>query len=340
MSVVSYGLTKMAEEYTSCYVLVDENTRKHCYPLLKPFLPAHKVITWKAGEEHKTLKACIHIWNKLTDADADRKAVLINLGGGAISDIGGFAAATYKRGIAFINIPTTLLAMVDAAIGGKTGIDFKDFKNQVGAFAEPAKVYIHVDFLKTLPKRELRAGFAEVIKHYLIAEKQDFESLFTNQPELEAMDWQEVVKSNIRIKQLIVESDFKEQHARKGLNYGHTIGHAVESLYLAKEKQKLLHGEAVAIGLFTESFISVKKGALKPADLEKIVTVLKRYFKFRPIKESDFGKLLKLMAQDKKNAANFNQFTLLKGIGNFTINNYVQQELILDALTHYNQALK
>ncbi len=339
MSALYYGLTKMAEEYTSCFVLVDENTRKHCYPQLKPLLPAHKVIEWPAGEENKTLEACSHIWKQLTKAGADRKAVLINLGGGVIGDIGGFAAACYKRGIAFIHIPTTLLAMVDASIGGKTGVDFMDFKNQVGAFAEPAKVYIHPDFLKTLPARELRAGFAEVIKHYLIAEKQDFETLYTNAPSLEDINWLETIKSNIRIKQLIVDSDFKEQHARKGLNFGHTIGHAVESMYLSKGKHKLLHGEAVALGMLAEAYLSMAKGMLKKADLEKVTILLKRYFHFKPLKPGDFPKILKLIGQDKKNVANFNQFTLLKGIGNFTINNYVQQDLILDALNYYNTAL-
>ncbi len=198
-------------KYSLIVVLVDANTKQHCYPLLQPHLPQHHVIGILPGEEHKALKACIYIWYELTRLNADRKTLFINLGGGVIGDMGGFAAACYKRGIDFINLPTTLLAMVDASVGGKTGIDFEGFKNQIGLFAEPAAVFVYTGFLKTLPQRELLSGFAEVIKHYLIADKDAFMALTQTKPHLTAEGWDEIVKKSINIKQSFVARDPEEK---------------------------------------------------------------------------------------------------------------------------------
>jgi 3-dehydroquinate synthase len=325
----------IAGKYSSVVVLVDTNTKQHCYPLLQPHLPAHQVISILPGEEHKALKACIYIWYELTRLNADRKTLLINLGGGVICDMGGFAAACYKRGIDFINLPTTLLAMVDASVGGKTGIDFEGFKNQIGLFAEPKAVFIYTGFLKTLPPSELQSGFAEVIKHYLIADKNASTVLAQTKPQLMAEGWDEIVRKNIAIKQNFVAQDPNEKNVRKALNFGHTVGHAVESYFL-QTPQKLLHGEAIAVGMIAESFISTKLGKLSADDLESIAKLLLSYFKLPAISDEAVIEILKLMKQDKKNEAGHYQFTLLEGIGNFSINNTVQDGLIMDAFKYYN----
>ena len=327
--------------YSSCFVLVDENTKRHCYPLVKEFLPQHNLIEISAGEEHKTIETCSLIWAQLTAHQADRKSLVVNLGGGVIGDMGGFAASCYKRGIGFINIPTTLLAMVDASVGGKTGIDFNGFKNQIGVFSEPKAVFIYTSFLKTLPERELSSGFAEVMKHYLIADASAFEALATNKPAIKRLNWPEVVAANVQIKANIVEQDPKEKGVRKALNFGHTIGHSIESFFLQQASEKrLLHGEAIAIGLITESYLSVKKTLLTEAQLIKIQQVILNYFKL-PFIEIEFQKaIVELIKQDKKNEHNFTRFTLLQSIGNYSINNAVTEELIIESLNYYNSLLK
>ena len=327
--------------YSSCFVLVDKNTEQHCYPLIKDLLPKHSIIQIKAGEAYKTIETCGLIWERLTQNNADRKSLLINLGGGVIGDMGGFAASCYKRGITFINIPTTLLAMVDASVGGKTGIDFNGFKNQIGLFSDPKAVFIYTTFLKTLADRELTSGFAEVIKHYLIADAKAFEKLAEAKPSLKALNWPQVVAANVHIKSTIVNQDPQEKDIRKALNFGHTIGHAVESFFLQQDKMKpLLHGEAVAVGLITESYLSVKKGLLTEAQLIRIQQVVINYFEL-PFIEVPFQKsILELLKQDKKNEQNSTQFTLLQSIGNYSIDNPVTEELIIESLNYYNSLLK
>jgi 3-dehydroquinate synthase len=317
---------------SAAFVLVDENTLRFCYPKVLSRLPKHRLIEIKSGEENKTLQTCNYIWQKLTEASADRNAMLINLGGGVIGDVGGFAASCYKRGIRFVNIPTTLLAMVDASVGGKTGIDFGGYKNQIGLFREPDAVFIDTGFLETLPGRELRSGFAEVMKHYLIADGEAF-------GELGNVNWPELVEKNIRIKTSFVKQDPAEKHIRKALNFGHTIGHAVESYFLSGERKALLHGEAVAIGLITESFISLQKNQLSEEELGIITEMVIRFFTLPVIPEEDFNLIIDLLKQDKKSISGYNQFTLLKGIGNYSINNFVEEELIRQSLTFYNKLL-
>lgn len=325
--------------FSSVWVLVDENTLKHCYPRLIHFLPQHHLLQITSGEVHKTLASCELIWNKLSNHQADRQSLLVNLGGGVIGDLGGFAAGCYKRGISFVNIPTTLLAMVDASVGAKTGIDWMGYKNQIGLFAEPETVLVYPAFLNTLPHRELVSGWAEVIKHYLIADAAAFADLSQNLQPLSAFNWPEVVKKNIAVKSHFVSQDPHEKGIRKALNFGHTIGHAAESYFLTTEHQKLLHGEAVAIGMICESYISSRQNHLSASDLDKIVRVILHYFSLPLLPSFDLNKLLQLMKQDKKNDAQQSRFTLLNQIGNYSINNYVEEEVILDSMNYYNSLL-
>ncbi len=326
---------------TSLFVLGDENTLHHCYPKILSALTAHQLIPIKSGESNKTLTSCEYIWRQLTEANADRKALLLNLGGGVIGDVGGFAAGCYKRGIRFVNIPTTLLAMVDAGVGAKCGIDFMGFKNQVGLFNEPEAVFVHTGFLTTLPERQLRSGFAEVIKHYLIADKQAFEQLTSSHLRLSAnhtslTSWNDLVQKSISIKQHIVAQDPLEKDVRKALNFGHTIGHAMESFYLQDETHSLLHGEAVAIGMIAESYLSEKKGGLTKEELKMIGETILHYFPAEIIPEFYFPKIIALMAQDKKQERGLPQFTLLKGIGHYTIHQSVEKEWIRESLIYFN----
>ncbi|CAN0054518.1 unnamed protein product, partial [Chrysoparadoxa australica] len=238
-------------------ILVDEHTSEHCLPLIEK--GKHLVIETQSGEINKNLHTCEFIWRQLTEAGFSRRSLLVNLGGGVIGDMGGFAASTYKRGIRFINFPTTLLAMVDANVGGKLGIDFMGFKNHIGLFNDPEKIMVFEAFLKTLPRRELRSGYAEVIKHGLIMDQSYWETIKTaNFPSL---DWKKVIQRSIEIKSAVVLEDPKENGLRKILNFGHTLGHAVETWYLNHEKS-LLHGEAIAVGMILEAHISMQKGLL------------------------------------------------------------------------------
>lgn len=289
--------------------LVDENTKAHCLPLFKldndPL-----IIEIKSGELHKNLDTCQHIWKILTENGFSRKSLLVNIGGGVIGDMGGFAAATYKRGIRFINFPTTLLASVDANIGGKLGIDFNGFKNHIGVFQDPDAVVICDLFLQTLPERELRSGFAEVIKHGLIYDKDYY--VKSKSSEFPHLNWLKIIEKSVEIKGDVVAQDPKEAGLRKILNFGHTIGHGIETWYLNAGKS-LLHGEAISIGMITEGFLSHKSGYLSDVELKEmadyLLTIYGQY-NLPPIEE-----VLPLMMQDKKNVGNEISFSLLESIG-------------------------
>lgn len=296
------------EAYSRIAILVDENTKQHCLPL---FLKSYQIntpliIEVPAGEEHKNIESCQYLWDTFTQAALDRKTLLINLGGGVIGDMGGFAASTYKRGIDFIQVPTTLLAMVDASIGGKLGIDFKGLKNQIGLFKNPQAVFIDSQFLNTLPKEQLLSGFAEVVKHALIADKNYWNSL-QNLP-LEALSWEAIIKQSIHIKNSIVSEDPFEQGARKKLNFGHTYGHAIESHYLA-EGNAILHGEAVALGMLLESQLS----PITQLEKNEIESFIRKTFTLPILPEK--GALKKWMLNDKKNEDGTIRFSLLTEIG-------------------------
>ncbi|MGZ4158944.1 MAG: 3-dehydroquinate synthase, partial [Bacteroidia bacterium] len=239
-------------KYSKIFILVDENTLKFCYPQLvekiEPFEHA-EIIEIDSGEESKTIEVCVQIWSALSEYGADRKSLFVNLGGGVIGDMGGFIASTFKRGMDFINIPTTLLSQVDASVGGKVGVDMNHFKNEIGVFNDPSAVFINLNFLNTLDKRQILSGFAEIIKHALIADVNYWAKVRTADfANFDSFD--ELVKTSVYIKNTIVLEDPKEKGIRKVLNFGHTVGHAVETFFLEQDSKKhLLHGEAIAIGM-------------------------------------------------------------------------------------------
>ncbi len=322
--------------FTKIAVLVDENTEKHCLPLIRDSIPEDSpVIRIKSGEEHKNLATSHQIWSELTHHKLDRKGLLINLGGGVIGDMGGFCAATYKRGISFVNIPTTLLAQVDASIGGKLGVDFEGFKNHIGLFRKPDKVLIDTLFFNTLPERELRSGFAEIIKHCLIADKNQWKKIV--QKGLDDQNWKQMVRHSAELKNQIVEKDPWESGLRKILNFGHTIGHSIETFFLTTMPHRLLHGEAIAVGMICESYISEKTSGLSGKEVMEIENYILKIFNKTELDPSSFQKIVDYCMQDKKNEKGQMNFSLLTEIGNAAIDVTVEKEDILKALHRYNQ---
>lgn len=283
------------------------------------------VIVLPAGEENKTLEECAQVWGALTDYEIGRKDLIINFGGGVITDMGGFVAATFKRGMDFINIPTTLLSQVDASIGGKTGIDFGSFKNQIGVFADPRAVYIDDQFLSTLAENEKISGYAEMLKHGLISDRNLWDTFKTLDPTSE--DLLSSIMSAVEVKKGIVELDFEEGGERKKLNLGHTIGHALESNFLENGNHQP-HGFCVAWGIVAEAKISVEMGMLSSADFDEIKSVVGSKFPKLNISLNEKEKLVKLMSNDKKNSGNSINFSLLSEIGECRIDQFPDQELI------------
>jgi len=322
-----------ARKYTSVFVLTDQHTKRHCLPLLKEWLPSNiQIIQIPAGEIHKQLETCSLVWGKLTKKNADRKSILINLGGGVIGDLGGFCAAAYKRGISFVQIPTSLLAMVDASLGGKTGIDFEGFKNQIGAFAQPDAVWIYPPFLETLPEIELLSGFAEIIKHALIADAPAWHLL--RKRELKKQDWKVLIPASLRVKQAIVQSDPFEKGERKKLNAGHTMGHALES-YLMKQGNPLPHGHCVAAGLVMESRIAVEKGLLPENELIQMEELVYSLYGIIPFTKSDIPGIIKLSYQDKKNEGGIVKMALIGPIGECRVDQEASETEMKMALRYY-----
>ncbi|MCP4439915.1 MAG: 3-dehydroquinate synthase [Aureispira sp.] len=327
------------KKYSKHFVLVDENTQEHCLPILQGALGTYElqVITIAAGEEHKNLETCQQIWQQLLALGADRKAVLLNLGGGVIGDMGGFCASTFKRGMDFIQLPSTLLSQVDASVGGKLGVDFEQVKNIIGLFNTPQAVIVHSDFLKTLPLREIYSGFAETIKHALIQDKEQWTKI-SQWTSLENVDWAPVIEHSIQIKNRIVQQDPTEQNIRKSLNFGHTIGHALESLSF-QTAAPLLHGEAVAIGMICESYLSHKLLGMSPQGLKEITDFILNLYTFPPLAALEEKAFLQLIQQDKKNEQEQLCFTLLKGIGEFAINIDIGVEAILESIEYIQKEL-
>jgi 3-dehydroquinate synthase len=324
--------------FSNLFVLIDENTQQHCLPLIKSALPNnYHLITIRPGEENKTLATCELIWQNLTDANADRHSLLINLGGGVICDMGGFCARTYKRGIRFWNIPTTLLSQVDASVGGKLGVDFGVFKNHIGLFSEPDLVLLDSIFFKTLPKSEIVSGFAEMVKHSLIRD----ESMFHELVELDIADtdWLQWVPRSVAIKRKVADEDPMETGIRKILNFGHTIGHAIESYYLPGENT-LKHGEAIAMGMIAETHLSVKKGLLPKEDGELIINYLLAKFPKNAIDQNAIDAIAGLASQDKKNAEDKILAVLLTAIGMATYDIEILKDEIIAALIYYNKVIK
>lgn len=329
-----------AKDYSQLAVLVDENTRKHCLPIFQERTQRLdiQIVEIPAGEQHKHLDTCASIWTQLMDAGIERNALLVNLGGGVIGDMGGFCARTFKRGIDFVQFPTTLLSQVDASIGGKLGIDFHQVKNSIGLFCNPKAVFIEPEFLKTLSERELRSGFAEIIKHSLIADAKQWQKLQDTHA-LSTLQWADYLLPSLRIKQRIVEEDPFEKGIRKALNFGHTIGHAVEGILL-ETNDPLLHGEAIAIGMVSEAYLSHKIAGLPLSDVEAVSQFLLRFYDARPLNTADYDSFLHLMTKDKKNENSQINFTLINPIGTAVINQTCSEALIVESLDYYNQVIE
>ncbi len=322
--------------YSKIFFLADTNTEEKCLPLLTASLknlPEYDIIEVDPGEENKNIDYCIGIWRMLLDFGADRNSLLINVGGGVVTDMGGFAASTYKRGIDFVQVPTTLLAQVDASVGGKTGIDMAGVKNIIGTFTQPKAVFICTDFLKTLDNRQIISGFAEVIKHGLIYDRAYFELLKEAGP-LNISP--ELIHRSVEIKNEVVLADPLEHGLRKILNFGHTIGHAIESYSLLHDKKHaLLHGEALAIGMICEAYLSNRHNNLGSAELDRIVVYIREVFPGYKLSINSYPDLLELMQNDKKNNNENIGFSLLQQIGKCTFNHYLDVGQIKESLDFY-----
>ena len=323
------------EKYSQHFILCDDNTNISCLPVLiteVPEIAPAIVIKVYAGEENKNLLALEYVWKRLTEGHADRKAVLINLGGGMICDLGGFAAATYKRGIDFIHVPTTLLSQADAAIGGKQGIDFLNYKNQIGVFKLPEAIFIHESFLLTLPEEQIKSGFAEIVKHALIAGGKFWKQV-RSISNLQEVNWSPVIEQSLATKSAVVEKDPHEKNLRKVLNFGHTIGHAIESFLLGK-KVKTLHGFCVSAGMIGELYLSSIICGLSLKKRDEAFALIKKHFPPPQITEDDFEPLINLMKQDKKNYGGKIRMVLLEKPGKPVIDCNADEILIREAL-HY-----
>lgn len=295
-----------------------------------------EVLEIETGEKSKSIETIVRLWTLLTESGADRNSLLLNLGGGVVTDIGGFTAATFMRGIDFINMPTTLLAMVDASVGGKNGINFKDYKNQIGTFDEPKAVFASPVFLKTLPVDEIRSGFAEVIKHALISDQSKWEEVKSIQ-QIESVNWFGIIKESIWTKNKIVNSDYRDKHLRKALNFGHTIGHALESYSHQHSSNPLKHGEAIAIGMIGETYLSQHHCGLDERVATEIIGFIRNHYS----NDIDFDTeaIISLMKGDKKNTSDKINFSLIGAIGKPEINQSFDEALVRKALDYCREVL-
>jgi len=321
--------------YTKILILTDRNTNSNCLPVMLEAMPGfdqYDVIEVDPGEENKNIDFCIGIWKMMLDFGADRQSLLINLGGGVVTDMGGFAASTFKRGIDFVQVPTTLLSQVDASVGGKTGIDLDHVKNIVGTFAQPKAVFISTKFLETLERRQLVSGFAEVIKHGLIWDHDFYEQVKTLDVSQLSVD---NIHHSVTIKNKVVTQDPTEKGVRKILNFGHTIGHAIESYSLANDGLPLLHGEAIAIGMICEGYLSHRVNGLTKEALDDIVRTFRSHFPDYNMRRSIDSELITLMKNDKKNVGDRIGFALLNKIGACDIDVFVSHALISESLDFY-----
>ena len=320
------------------FVLADENTAMHCLPKL-PCLahPDIQAITIHSGEEYKNLDTLSIIWNRLCNGGADRKSLFINLGGGVIGDMGGLAASLFKRGISFVNVPTTLLAQVDASCGGKLAVDFQGFKNEIGLFRNPDKIIVDTNFLTTLPSKQIVSGFAEMIKHALLVDKDYFSQIIQLNPQ--KPDWNmlsSLVETSIKIKNEFTSADPTEKGVRKMLNFGHTIGHAVES-YSFSTPKPLLHGEAVAVGIVCELFLSNHYMGFPLQSLIEVSNMIGTYFPEFRFNMETYKTLIELMHHDKKNSNGKISFSLVSDFGNYKYDVNCTDEDICQSFSFYNQ---
>lgn len=316
-------------------ILTDTNVFEHWIQQLVssvPELSEAEIIQLPAGEESKCIEIAMQVWETLSENKIGRDDLILNFGGGVITDLGGFIASVYKRGIPFVNIPTSLLSQIDASVGGKTGIDFGPHKNQIGTFNHPKVVLINPNYLSTLPTEELNSGYAEMLKHGLIASKRHWNSLkFIDFNDFDKLS--EQIYDSIQIKNQIVEIDPEEKNVRKALNFGHTIGHAIEGYFL-QNNQPIKHGYAVAYGMIAEAYLSYKRKLISKEEWNEINYVLTDFYKNKSIDPIVFSQIIRLMENDKKNENGKINFTLLAGIGKHVINQEVARTEILDALEY------
>lgn len=323
---------------SSIFVIIDENIENYCLPHFVAKFGArtsYQTIPIPLGERHKNIQTCIYLWETLSRKGADRNSLIVNLGGGVITDIGGFVASTYMRGISFINIPTTLLAMVDASVGGKTGIDFNHVKNQIGTIKLPEIVVIDADFLNTLPENQLLSGFAEMIKHSLIDGETSWNALNTiNYSDMYSNP--DLIMKSIRVKQEVVSEDPFEKGRRKVLNFGHTLGHAIESHFMDdSERFPLLHGEAIAIGMILAAYLSTETIGLTSEKLSAISSYIMSLYPKQNFSKEDIENIIQLMSFDKKNHNGKVLFVLMEDFGAFKLDCEVDNALIFKAFEFY-----
>ena len=327
------------EGISKVFFLVDENTHEKCLiPLLQEleFIPENELLEVEAGEESKSAEVLIQLWKAMSELEADRNALVVNVGGGMITDLGGFLAATYMRGLSFVNFPTSVLAQVDASVGGKTGINLDHYKNRIGAFEMPLRTYIINDFLETLPNRERLSGFAEMLKHGLIADADYWRELSSfNINDL--LPHTNMIKRSVEIKSSIVDEDFTEQSVRKALNFGHTVGHALETAGL-REEEPILHGEAVALGIIAEVFLSVKYCGLDVDKAHQIEEVILKLYNGNKI-SSDTNLLMEIAKGDKKNFNGEFRLALIKDIGEAQVDIKVSEEDMVNAFNYLQKVL-
>ena len=326
-------------ERDKVFILLDETTEKCCLPVVEAAvgLQDAKRIIIGATDTHKTLESLAHVWEELGIGGGTRHSLLINIGGGMVTDLGGFAASTFKRGINYINIPTTLLSMVDASVGGKTGINFRGLKNEIGVFNNASTVILDTQFLKTLDAENICSGYAEMLKHGLISNEKMWAELMNfelEQPDLRQLS--QMVADSVAVKERIVTEDPTEQGIRKALNLGHTVGHAFESFAL--KRQPVLHGYAVAWGLICELYLSCMKTGFPTDKMHQTVRFIKEHYGMMTITCDDYPTLLELMTHDKKNVAGSINFTLLGGIGDIRINQTATKDEIYEALDFYRES--
>jgi 3-dehydroquinate synthase len=332
-------LGEWIEKYdkSKVFVATENNVDKLWVSNFNEYFNSHRIrkVIVAAGEENKNLDSVVQIWKFLSDNKAGRKSLLINIGGGMLTDLAGFAASTFKRGIGFLNIPTTLLSQVDASIGGKTGINFAGLKNEIGTFKEPVAVIINTNFLKTIDRNNFISGFAEMIKHGLIQSPEHLSELKKfNFEKIDYVLLQAIISNSVEIKKYFVLNDPTEKNIRKALNFGHTTGHAIESLAM-KQKRPVLHGCAVAWGMIVELYLSMKKCGLNEMVIQELTDWLINIYGTFEIDHSDYEALFGLMAHDKKNEGDQINFTLISDIGCFEINRTCDKKLIFEGLDYF-----
>lgn len=327
-------------KYSSYFIICDSNTLQFCLARLisaAPILQDAEIIELEPGEESKSLEIAANVWETMTQFGADKKCLVINLGGGMISDIGGFCASVYKRGVHSINIPTTLLAMADASVGGKNGINMNGVKNHIGTITQPEFVFINTGFLQTLPLEHTRNGYAEIVKMALIADKKFFQ-VIENVSADDSKDLTSIVKKSVELKYAIIKKDPHEKSLRKILNFGHTFGHAIESLYFTKS-DSLLHGEAVAVGMAMEACLCLKMKRITQKDFERIIKCLTQNFALLRLNKEDFPAFFRYFEQDKKHSSGRFNFALLNAIGKCDPEVKVTRVQIDDAIAYYNSII-